>query len=156
MNSNSTGWQQNDFNSAGTDAVVVVVDAANGTVTYKQTTPFFKADDKYAQILLKAWSGTVDISAVDILDKDGNKLNDDSDEVAKPAEPAAPAEPEAPEADEDVDEPEEPAAPAEPAAEVAPAVENTPAPATGNTAVATVVAVMAVAGAAAIASKKRK
>lgn len=82
------------------------------------------------------------------------------------AEAPAPAEEAAEDEDVDVDveedEPEEeaeepaPAVTEAPAAEVAPAVENTPAPATGNTAVATVVAVMAVAGAAAIVAKKRK
>lgn len=101
----------------------------------------------------------------------------EEEEAAAPAEEeeeAAPVEDEAEAEDEDIDadEPEdieadesdeEEAAPvAETEAPVveeapAPAVENaTAAPATGNTAVATVVAVMAVAGAAAIVSKKRK
>lgn len=85
-------------------------------------------------------------------------------------EEAAPAEEEAEDEDVDVDvdeepeeeaeEPEEEAAPVEeeaaPAETEAPAETTTPAPATGNTAVATVVAVMAVAGAAAIVAKKRK
>lgn len=93
-----------------------------------------------------------------------------ADGAAVAAAPVAEEAPEAEEAeDEDVDvdvEEEEEETEAEPVAEEpapaveeapAPAVENaTAAPATGNTAVATVVAVMAVAGAAAIVSKKRK
>lgn len=85
-------------------------------------------------------------------------------------EEAVPAEEEAEDEDVDVDvdeepeeeaeEPEEEAAPVEeeaaPAETEAPAETTTPAPATGNTAVATVFAVMAVAGAAAIVAKKRK
>lgn len=89
-----------------------------------------------------------------------------AEEEAAPAEEADEAadedvdvdEPEA-DAEEETEEPEEEAAPAEteaPVAEEAPAVENTAAPATGNTAAAAIVTVMAVAGVAAVATKKRK
>ena len=173
-NSNSTGWKQIEW---GRNEKEIIADLANGTITWKSADPIFKADDAYVQLWITAWGGTVTFDSVDILDKDGNVIQPGE----APAETEAPAEDEAAadepeaeapvedEADEDVDEPEEvedeaeePAeepAPAEteaPAAEIAPAVENTPAPATGNTAVATVVAVMAVAGAAAIVAKKRK
>ena len=172
-NSNSTGWKQIEW---GRNEKEIIADLENGTVTWQSTEPIFKADDAYAQFWIQSWGGTVTFDSVDILDKDGNVIQpgEAPAETEAPAEDEAADEPEAEapvedEADEDVDEPEEvedeaeePAeepAPAEteaPAAEVAPAVENTPAPATGNTAVATVVAVMAVAGAAAIVAKKRK
>ena len=168
-NSNSTGWKQIEW---GRNDKEVVADLENGTITWKSADPIFKADDAYVQLWVTTWGGTVTFNSADLLDKDGNVIEGTpvaETEEAAPEETEAEA-PEAEEATEDEDAEEaadveadeaeeEEAAPAvteAPVAEVAPAVENTPAPATVNTAVASVVAVMAVAGAAAIAAKKRK
>ena len=139
----------------------------------------------YAQVWMQHWWGVdVTVDSVDILGADGVVLTpaaapaETEAETTEPEaeateaateEEAAPAEEEA--EDEDVDEDidvdvEEEEPEAEPVAETeAPAVEEVPAPvvenatsapATGNTATASIVAVMAVAGVAAIAAKKRK
>ena len=86
-------------------------------------------------------TATAEAPVEDEADEDADEPEEVEDEAEEPAEEPAPAETEAPAVEE---------APA-------PAVENaTAAPATGNTAAASIVAVMAVAGVAAIAAKKRK
>lgn len=191
-NSNSTGWKQIEW---GRNEKEIIADLANGTITWKSADPIFKADDKYAQLWITAWGGTVTFDSAELLDAEGNVIAASANAAAPAETEAAPAEteaetteaapeeteaapeeteaaPEAEEAEEEVDvdvdeedadvdeEPEEEAAPVETEAapvEEAPAAETaTPAPATGNTAAAAIVAVMAVAGVAAVATKKRK
>ena len=185
-NSNSTGWKQVEW---GRNEKEIIADLENGTVTWKNSEPIFKADDKYVHLWITAWGGKVTFDSAELLDADGNVIaasaNAAPAETEAPAETAAeetteaapeeteaaPVETEAEVEDEDVDvdadepeeeaeEPEEEVAPVEteaPAVEEAPAPETNTAPAqTGNVAVASIVAVMAVAGAATIVAKKRK
>lgn len=177
-NSPSTGWKQIEW---GRNDKEVVADLENGTITWKTSSPVFKANDKYVQFWLMAWDGTVTVNSADLLDKDGNVIEaapapaPAEDETA-PADDAAPADDGA--ADDDAtpvedtaddddvaadDDDDDVVAPA-PVVDEAPAVTtaapaadtNTAPAATGNAAVASIAVVMAVAGAAAIAAKKRK
>lgn len=173
-NSNSTGWKQIEWGRSDKE---ITADLANGTITWLSDTPVFKDSDKYAQFWLQTWGGTVTVKSIDVLGKDGAVISDETpdpaevpaEETTAAVEETTAAETEAPEiitaADETAAETE--AAPAETAAaetEAAPAetvaettaAATTDAPAkTGNTAAAAIVAVMAVAGAAAVITKKR-
>lgn len=167
-NSNSTGWKQVEWGRSDKE---ITADLANGTITWLSDTPVFKDSDKYAQFWLQTWGGTVTVKSIDVLGKDGAVISDETPDPAEvPAEETtaaveettAAAETEAPEiitaADETAAETE--AAPAETAAETTAettAAATTDAPAkTGNTAAAAIAGVMAVAGAAAVVSRKRK
>ena len=177
-NSPSTGWKQIEW---GRTDKTVIADLENGTITWLNTAPVFKANDQYAQFWLQTWGGTVTINSADILGEGGVILSTDEPapapaetEAAPEETEAAPAETEAEapvedEVDVAVDDDEDEAAPEETEAApveteaAAPAVTEAPAPAvtttpaaTGNTAVASIAAVMAIAGAAAIVAKKRK
>lgn len=175
------GWVQIDFELGKNDAYKVD-DSGNMDVTLDfaaaSKSGTVNKDKEDGLVQLGWWWGSGDgtVNITDIIVNGESIMGKEAaapaeteaapeEEAAAPAEEEAEAAPEEEEADEpeaDVDEEEEeeeeaaPAVTEAPAAEVAPAVENTPAPATGNTAVASVVAVMVVAGAAAIAAKKRK
>lgn len=174
-NSPSTGWKSIEWGRSDKE---IIADLANGTITWLSSEPVFKEDDIYAQLWLQTWGGTVTVNSADVLGKDGVLLSDapaaapaeeeaaaeeTAEEAAPAEEEAAPAEEEAAPAEEEAAPAEEEAAPAE--EEAAPAVEEaapatdttaTAPAATGNVAAAAIVSVMAVAAAAAVATKKRK
>ena len=180
-NSKSTGWKQIEWGRSGKE---ITADLTNGTITWLSDKPVFTADDAYAQFWIQTWGGTVTVNSADVLGKGGALLSDDNDVVAvaettavteaateEEAAEEAVAEPEdtdeeitdeeiTDEPEEIVDEPEEITEDTTDdvtVIEEAPAVDTTTAPAaTGNTAAAVIVSVMAVAGLAAIAAKKRK
>lgn len=137
-NSDKENWKVQEW--ANMEGKPILADVENGTITYLSTSPVFQGTEQWAQMILQIYDGAnLTVESADLLDKDGKPLSEE-------AGAAAPAETEAAPADE--------AAPAETTA--APAAEAaTAAPATGNTAAATVAAVMAVAGVVAIAAKKR-
>ena len=179
-NSPSTGWEQHEWGRSGKE---VTCDLTNGTITWMDTEPVFKADDKNVQFWLQTWGGKVTVNSIDVLDKDGNVIvgnepapaeeeaatdeaapeetAEEADEATADAADAAveaPADEEAGGSDVAVDDTDEVVE--EDGADVveeAPAADTTTdAAATGNVAVASIAAVMAIAGAAAVATKKRK
>lgn len=127
-NSNSTGWKQ--AAEWGKDKEIAP-DFENGTVTWLSDEPIFAADDAYAQFWLQTWGGTVTVTGADILGEGGTVLS--TADSAAPAEDSAPAEEAAPAADGETDSGK-----------------------TGNVAVASIAGVMALAGVAAVVSRKRK
>lgn len=155
-------------------------------ISYSQDTPIFTESDEYCQLWIQDWTGTYDFSLVsyEILNADGVDVRTLDSEVpaeepeAPAEEPEAPAEepeepaeePEAPaeEPEEPAEEPEEPAEePEEPAEEPEEPAEEPEAPATtpdaskgspdtGVEGIVAVTAIAALAGAAVVASRKRK
>ncbi len=170
VNSKSTGWKVEEW---ATSDKPIIADVENGTITYLADKAPFSASDEWAWFVLQPYDNAeITITSVDILGKDGKVLSDEAG--------AAPAETEAAEADEaaeteadeateaEADEAaddtaeDEAAAPTETEAApvettAAPAAETTTTtPATGNAPAAVMASVMALAGAAVIASRKRK
>ncbi|MDE5858838.1 MAG: hypothetical protein K2H23_00365 [Oscillospiraceae bacterium] len=110
-NSNSTGWKQIEWGRSGKE---VIADLANGTITWQSSTPIFKADDKYVQLWIQTWGGTVTYDKVEILDANGNVIEgspaapaadetSDDDASAEADAPAADEATPAPTADDDAD-----------------------------------------------------
>lgn len=161
-NATSTGWAQNEW---GRTEKPILADLENGNITWQTSSPLFTDSEAYAFLWIQIWGGTVEVNSVDILDANGNVIEggaapaaDTTEAEAAPEATAAEEEaPAAPAAEEEVTA-ETPAADEAPAVvEAAPAADTTTsAAATGNVAVASIAAVMAVAGAAAVASRKRK
>ncbi len=170
VNSKSTNWKTEEW---ATSDKPIVADVENGTITYLSDKAPFTEADEWAWFVLQPYDGVkMTVKSADILGKDGKALSEEAgaapaETEAAPAETeAAPAETEAAPAEADAEEeveaaPAEEEAPAETTAApaetaAAPAAEaETTTPATGNTAAATVAAVMAIAGAVAIAAKKK-
>lgn len=153
LNSNSTGWKELDEWSNGEDKPISLKD---GTITYLSDSPIFVDSDKYAQICLMVYPGSVaTVTNVEVLGKDGVVISTDDAPAeteaetteaetteaetteAAPEEDAAPAEDEAEAEDEDIEvdvEPEEEeedepeAEPVEEETEAAPAETEAPAP----------------------------
>ena len=96
-NSNSTGWKQLEW---GRNEKEFIADLENGTITWKSDSPIFKASDKYVQLWITAWGGTVTFDSADLLDANGNVIegspvpvadestSDDNTAVADEAAPA--------------------------------------------------------------------
>lgn len=68
-NSPSTGWKQIEWGRNGKE---ITADLEKGVITWKNDAPIFKADDKYVQLWISVWGGTVTFDSADLLDKDGN------------------------------------------------------------------------------------
>ncbi len=172
FNSATTGWESHEWGNADAGKEI---NASGGKVTFTKDAPVFAESDAtdptnpYAQIWMQQWWGSdITIDSVEVLGADGVVLTPAAKEEA-PAETEAPAE-EAP-AEETTEAPaEEEAVVAEEVVEeeiveeevVEEVVEEAPeadttteATATGNVAVASIATVMALAGAAALVSKKR-
>lgn len=166
-NSDKENWKVQEW--ANMEGKPILADVENGTITYKSSSPVFQGTEEWAQLILQVYDGAnVTVESADLLDKDGKPLSEEAAAAAPAETEAAPAETEAAPAENEADAEEEvEAAPAEeeaPAETEAAPVETTAAPAaeattttpaTGNTAAATVAAVMAIAGAVAIAAKKK-
>ncbi|MBQ3160994.1 MAG: hypothetical protein IJC04_02580 [Oscillospiraceae bacterium] len=178
-NSQSTGWLSNEW---ATNAKPIVADVENGTITWLLDKPVFAESDTYCQFWIQTWSGTLTVKSADILDANGNVIEiaaapaeeateapaeEATEETTEAAEEEAAVEEEAAEEEtaeevveeeiveeEIVEEVEEEVV--EEVVEEAPAADTTTeATETGNVAVASIAAVMALAGAAAVVAKKR-
>ena len=173
FNSASDNWNQHEWGNEGSGKEVTTTE--DGVLTILLSSPAFTADDQWAQCAISQfWGGDFAVDSITLLDKDGNAL---APKTAAPAETAVASNEDTDTADEVVDgdeaeaedngivaisedegEPvEENAAPAPAETTAAPAAQTTTtAPTTGNVPAAVMLSVMAVAGVAAVASKKRK
>ena len=149
FNSASTGWEQHEWGD--TTAAKEFDVTTNNVITLVKDAPVFKETDvtdptnPYAQIWMQQWWGDnelVVIDSVEVLGADGVVLTAAAKEEA-PAEEVVEEEIVEEEITEEVVE------------EAPEADTTTEATATGNVAVASIAAVMALAGAAALVSKKR-
>ena len=151
FNSQSTGWKQYGWGIEGSSANDKPYQFKAGdkrgeySVTYMQDTPIFASTDTYAQIWLQNYSDAYEFEIVDF-----TLLNSKGEDITKAvAETTAPAETTA--APEETKAPEETTAPADNAADA-----NKGNPETGVAGVAVAAGVVALAGAAVVASRKRK
>lgn len=104
LNSNSTGWKEIKTWGNGSEDIVVDTTGDTAEIKYLSDTPFFKADDKYAQVCLHSYGAGITITGVELLDKDGNLINlelpvvteETAEETEAPAEETAAEETEAP------------------------------------------------------------
>lgn len=75
-NSNSTGWSQVEW---GRNEKPIIADLENGTITWDNGAPIFSADDKYAQLWVSSWGGTMSVDSVELIfADDGNTAADDT------------------------------------------------------------------------------
>lgn len=176
FNSASHNWNQHEWGNEGSGKEVTTTE--DGVLTLLLSSPAFTADDQWAQCAIQQfWGGDFAVDSITLLDKSGNALTPGGT-VAPAAPEAAPADDEVVDGDEaeasddgvvaisetEGEPVEENAAPAPAVTEAAtvaettaaPAATTTTAPTTGNVSAAVMLSVMAVAGVAAVASKKRK
>ena len=74
LNSNSNGWKEIKTWGNGSEEIFVDTTGKTAEIKYLSDTPFFKADDKYAQVCLQSYGAGITITGVELLDKDGNKI----------------------------------------------------------------------------------
>lgn len=174
FNSENGGWDQHEWGNDGANKEITTTE--DGVITLLKTSPAFTASEGWAQcVIAQYWGGNFAVDSITLLDKNGNALSPN----AAPAVTEAAADvvdgDEAEASDDGVvaisetegEAVEENAAPAPAETEAAPAVTvaettaapaaaTTTAPTTGNVPAAVMLSVMAVAGVAAVVSKKRK
>ncbi len=83
-NSDSTGWLSTEWGQeAGKKPIVL---AEDGTVTWLQDTPVFADDDTYCQLWTQAWGIDLELSVMEVLDKDGKPIAALSDVTETPSD----------------------------------------------------------------------
>lgn len=75
LNSNSNGWKELKTWGNGSEEIFVDTSKDTAEIKYLSDTPFFKADDQYAQVCLQSYGAAITITGVELLDKDGNFIN---------------------------------------------------------------------------------
>ncbi|MGN1105406.1 MAG: hypothetical protein ACI4RH_02055, partial [Huintestinicola sp.] len=75
LNSNSNGWNEIKTWGNGSEDIFVDTTGETAEIKYLSDSPFFKADDKYAQVCLQSYGAGITITGVELLDKDGNLIN---------------------------------------------------------------------------------
>ena len=75
----SRGWYQHNFANGDGDELTFV--ESDGSITYMSEDPIFSEDDGYAFAFFQSWGGPIGVKSFELLDKDGNVIDYETEAV---------------------------------------------------------------------------